>query len=66
MFLVLLALKTNNLNKDCGNLRKIITENMIAQITGPGEILKRMKGNGEIKIIGIFYSLRFDKLKSMN
>ena len=39
---------------------------MIAQITGPGEILKRMKGNVELEIIGIFYSLRFDKLKSMN
>ena len=39
---------------------------MIAQIAGPGEILKRMKGNVELEIIGIFYSLRFDKLKSMN
>ncbi len=40
--------------------------NTIAQIRGKSDVLKEMEGKGEIKIVGVFYTLRTGKLEFIN
>ena len=40
--------------------------NTIAQIRAKSEILRTMESNGEIKIVGVFYTLRTGELEFIN
>ena len=41
-------------------------KNTIAQIRAKSEILQKMESNGEIKIVGAFYTLRTGTLEFVN